>query len=434
VGLARGRLAAAHEAAERAREIYGDLGYGKMVWRARVQRAAVLAELGRQAEAEEDLPPVSTRTELQDMVYDAIARIRVPLAGGDTDAAMTHAREIAEHAASLATYRETLALAVEALIAGGEVETAGSVIEAAKSHPIEAGSSFLEEMQGRLLLAQGDPASAEPLLAEAVQAAEDPGYPLVALRRRILHAEAIGGSGDPDAATDELRAVAAAADEAGAALVRLECQAAAARLEITLPPSAAPDAVAISAPQMPIGERLVTSLFADVRGYTELASVASPEELAERMVTLYRFARAAVARNNGIIDKFAGDAVMATFNASGTRVDHCTDALEAALALRDKARLIDLEVGVGIAVGSAVLSPGASDANVAVRGESTNLAARLQVAAAGGEILLSEEAHRRLRRRLDELELPAAREELELKGIDEPAVAFRIDAPVAAGT
>ena len=99
---------------------------------------------------------------------------------------------------------------------------------------------------------------------------------------------------------------------------------------------------------------------------------------------------------------------MATFNATGTKVQHATDALEAALSLRDKAQLIDLDLGIGIAVGPAVLSPGASDANVSVRGESTNLASRLQGVAAGGEILLSEEAHRRVEGRLKDLDLHAA--------------------------
>jgi class 3 adenylate cyclase len=181
-----------------------------------------------------------------------------------------------------------------------------------------------------------------------------------------------------------------------------------------------------------IGERLITSLFADVRRYTELAASESPEELASRMATLYRFARTAVSRYGGIIDKFAGDAVMATFNASGTRVDHCIDALEAALALRDKASLIDLELGIGIAVGPAVLARGASADNISVRGESTNLAARLQAAAVGGEILLSDEAYRRVASWLSDRELEASRDELDLKGFDGPRVAYRLMPPVAA--
>ncbi|HKG19780.1 MAG TPA: adenylate/guanylate cyclase domain-containing protein, partial [Candidatus Limnocylindrales bacterium] len=102
------------------------------------------------------------------------------------------------------------------------------------------------------------------------------------------------------------------------------------------------------------------------------------------------------------------------------------EAFEAALALLDKARLIDLELGIGIAVGPAVVSPGASDDNVSVRGESTNLAARLQAAAAGGEILLSEEAHRRIADRLEAHELVAERELLDLKGLDASTSAYRV--------
>ena len=81
-----------------------------------------------------------------------------------------------------------------------------------------------------------------------------------------------------------------------------------------------------------------------------------------------------------------------------------------------------------------MLSPGASDTNVSVRGESTNLASRLQGAAAGGEILLSEEAHRRVEGRLKDLDLHAAGEKLEIKGVGGPVPAFRIGAPVTAGT
>ena len=58
--------------------------------------------------------------------------------------------------------------------------------------------------------------------------------------------------------------------------------------------------------------------------------------------------------------------------------------------------LADLPVGIGIAVGPAILAKGVSEDNIAVRGAATNLAARLQAAAGSGEIVLSEEAHRRV--------------------------------------
>ena len=124
---------------------------------------------------------------------------------------------------------------------------------------------------------------------------------------------------------------------------------------------------------------------------------------------------------------------MATFNVSGTQVDHCVRALEAALGLRDKAELTGLRVGIGIAVGPAILGRGASADNIAVTGVSTNLAARLQAAARAGEVVLSDEAYLRVRPWLGERGLLAAREELELKGFDGAQVAYRIAAPQPVG-
>jgi class 3 adenylate cyclase len=83
-------------------------------------------------------------------------------------------------------------------------------------------------------------------------------------------------------------------------------------------------------------------------------------------------------------------------------------------------------MGIGIAAGPAVLGRGSSRENLAVKGEATNLAARLQTAAGKGEILLSAEAHRRTERWLAEHGVAAEREELELKGLDGPQVAYRI--------
>jgi class 3 adenylate cyclase len=111
-------------------------------------------------------------------------------------------------------------------------------------------------------------------------------------------------------------------------------------------------------------------------------------------------------------------------------VDHCVQALETAFAVRDRAALMGLPVGIGIAVGPAVLSRGSSDDNISIRGVSTNLAARLQAAAGGHEILLSDEAHRRVGGWLEERGVATQREELELKGFDGAQVAYRIAAPV----
>lgn len=149
------------------------------------------------------------------------------------------------------------------------------------------------------------------------------------------------------------------------------------------------------------GERLVTVMFADVRGYTAMSGERAPRDMAERIASLQRWATREVDRHGGMVDRFAGDAVMATFNFSGARIDHAEHAMEAAIALQDKAALMDLGLGVGLAAGPAIVGALALGGNVSVIGETTNLAARLQAQALAGEVLLSAGAFRRLTAWLD---------------------------------
>ena len=65
-------------------------------------------------------------------------------------------------------------------------------------------------------------------------------------------------------------------------------------------------------------------------------------------------------------------------------------------------------------------------------GVATNLAARLQTAAGPGEIVLSDEAHRRVEGWLRERGRSPEREELVVKGFDEPQGAYRLPAPAPA--
>jgi len=429
VKRARGDLAGARGDAEHGLDLYTALGYEKMAWRARVQIAEVLAELGRGAEAREVLPSISARTELQDIVYDGAAQIRSRLAVGETAEAEEIAREIVEKAEILAVYREELALAVEVLAPSGALDDVERLLAVAESR-VGAAPSYIDEMRARLLLSRDDGAAAVPLAERAVEAAAEARHRLVELRRRILLAASLAAGGDRDGAERELRSAVEDADRREARLIRSEAEAVAGRLGIELPERPpAPSEPQPQADVVPLGERLVTSLFADVRGYSEAAAAATPEGLADAVATLYRFARATISSQGGIVDKFAGDAVMATFNVSGTQVDHCVRALEAALGLRDKADLTGLRVGIGIAVGPAILGRGASADNIAVTGVSTNLAARLQVAARAGEVLLSDDAYLRVRPWLGDRRLVAEREELELKGFAGAQVAYRIPAP-----
>ncbi|HKH23299.1 MAG TPA: adenylate/guanylate cyclase domain-containing protein, partial [Solirubrobacterales bacterium] len=408
--------------------------FGKMEWRSRIHAAQILAELDRADEAVHTLPAKSTRTELQDIIYDAAARIRTATGLGRREEALELGEEIHANAERLSTYRETLALGAEVLAAAGRSDELDQIAAAARAHPIKAGGVYLDQIEGLLALARGEAERAAASFDTLVEAAAEAGYGLVELRGRLQRARAWAAAGRSEDAAAELAAVTGEADRMNARLIAREARDIGAELGVDLAAPPEPVAETVATPTVPQGERLVTSLFADVRGYSELSSSLPPEVLTERIRMLYRLARVAVERRQGIIDKFAGDAVMATFNASGNRIDHPVDALEAALALRDRAGSIDLPLGIGISVGPGILARGVSDSNIAVSGEATNLAARLQAAAGPGEILLSSEAHRRLAPWLAEHELTATEERLELKGFSEPQVVHRILAPAPAGT
>ncbi len=423
-----GNLGAALLTIQRAHEEAIATTNEKVKWRARVELAEVLLELGRLEDAATALPPVSERAELQDIVYDAGPQIRLRLARECVEEAVALAREIHAHIDQLAPYPDALAVAVEALTAADEVADARLLVAAARAYRSDEPSPFLEEAEGRLLLAGGAHADARQVLTALATEAATRGYQLVSWRARTLAAEALARMGSSSEAEHELQQIAAEAHAAHAGLVMTTAQATAERLHLAVfePPEGRTSTDEREPEVVRAGERLVTLLFADVRGFTGVASATPPAELVDRIQTLHRWAAAEVTRHHGFVDKFAGDAVMATFNATGARLDHTVHAVEAGLALTDKAAMLDLGVGVGIAVGPAVVARTVAGGNVSVLGVTTNLAARLQTAAKAGEIVLSDEAQRRTADWLQQRGLEAARAEIELKGFDGPQPAWRI--------
>jgi adenylate cyclase len=242
----------------------------------------------------------------------------------------------------------------------------------------------------------------------------------------VLLSECLTDLGDPKAAEVELRSALSSARAIGS--VRMETRARELLQQLGVEVE---DAFTTPSRVEPVelGEKLVTVMFADVRGYTALADGKAPTELIDRVSTFHRWAAQEVARQHGVVDKFAGDAVMATFNVSGKEIDHALHALKAAVALRDKAAMVGLHLRIGIATGSAIIGQLAAGSNLSVVGETTNLASRLQAQSAAGEVMLSAEAHRRVNDWLRGQGIETAKDRLELKGLAEPVTAFRLKAP-----
>ncbi len=160
-------------------------------------------------------------------------------------------------------------------------------------------------------------------------------------------------------------------------------------------------------------------LFADLVGSTRLAAALDPEELRSRLAPFFEIARLVLEEHGGTVEKYIGDAVMAVFGAPIAHGDDPDRAVAAALAMVDRVAELEGEpaIRVGIETGEVLAMTEAED--LAVTGEAVNAAARLQQAAAPGQVLVGERAARACRRA--RLEPDAA---VEAKGIAEqlPAV------------
>ncbi len=426
VALARGRVNEAIVLARSAVESARDAGHEKNHWRAAVVLAHALAENMRLDESSAIMPPRSSRVDAQDAVYDGAARMRLRLAAGDLTGAAAEAAAIPAHACNLASPADAVAESVQdpgwlrSFIAS--VPAIGEVLA----------SPRWAAAQGRLALLEGRVEDAVRDLGQAVSAFERAGFRLDVWHVGRALAEAEHAAGDVDAARRRLTAIATDAATAGALLAVRLARDSATRHGIEIQGAPEHDGVEPTSTRVATGERMVSVLFADVRGYTELASQIAPDELADRIASLQRWAKQEVERRHGIVDKFAGDAIMATFNIAGQSVDHAAQALRAAVAIIDKAALAGLPVGAGIAVGPAVVGNLAESANVSVLGEVTNLASRLQGQAGAGQVMLSAEVYRRVKEWLDAQRIPAEPQELALKGFAAPVAAYRVTTGVIA--
>jgi class 3 adenylate cyclase/predicted ATPase len=152
--------------------------------------------------------------------------------------------------------------------------------------------------------------------------------------------------------------------------------------------------------------KYVTVVFADVSGSTALGEQLDPETLRRVMERYFAEARRALEQHGGTVEKFIGDAVMAVFGIPAAHEDDALRAVKAAADMRaaiaglneslERERGLTLAVRTGINTGE-VVAGDPSGGEFFASGDAVNVAARLEQAAAPGEILLGEETYRLVR-------------------------------------
>jgi adenylate cyclase len=179
-------------------------------------------------------------------------------------------------------------------------------------------------------------------------------------------------------------------------------------------------------------EREVTVLFADIRGFTRISEQMSPEAIVNMLNIYLSVMIDKVLQNDGMVNKFAGDNIMAVWNAPYSQESQAQLAVRAAweaqqeiieLQQRDPS-LPKVQFGVGINTGEAVAGNVGSlgRAEYTVIGDAVNLASRICSAAPGGEVWIGPETYRQA---MDYLQV----EELEpqtFKGKIERVAVYRV--------
>ena len=144
---------------------------------------------------------------------------------------------------------------------------------------------------------------------------------------------------------------------------------------------------------MPAEERkLATVLFADLVGSTALAEDQDPERVRALLDRFYDAMAAEVARAGGTVEKFVGDAVMAAFGAPAAHEDDAERALHVALGMQRQMEELfggQLALRIGVNTGDVVVGQPREGSSF-VTGDAVNVCARLEQAAAAGEILVGE--------------------------------------------
>jgi adenylate cyclase len=185
------------------------------------------------------------------------------------------------------------------------------------------------------------------------------------------------------------------------------------------------------------GEKLnVTILFTDIRSFTSISEKMDPQALVALLNEYFTEMVAIVLGQDGVVDKYIGDAIMVVFGAPEPEPNDALRAVRSAVGMRDALRKLNdrivqrgmtpLRTGIGIHTGEVIAgSIGHEEQRqYTVIGDAVNLASRLESATKdlGVNILISEHTYEIVK---DEIEARAVKE-ITVKGRAQPVMTFEV--------
>jgi adenylate cyclase len=165
----------------------------------------------------------------------------------------------------------------------------------------------------------------------------------------------------------------------------------------------------------------MSMLFADVRGSTALSEQMNPTDFSRLINRFYVESTDVIVKEDGLVEKLAGDAVAAFWGAGVAGPDYVARTIRTAQNILKIMGQQKIPVGIGVHAGVAYFGAmGSADGlvNISAIGDEVNTAARLASRAGAGEIIVSEKALQQAHMDGSGLESRS----LELKGISAPVL------------
>jgi adenylate cyclase len=180
----------------------------------------------------------------------------------------------------------------------------------------------------------------------------------------------------------------------------------------------------------------VTVLFTDIRGFTSISERMEPQALVALLNEYFSEMVAIVMQEDGVVDKYIGDAIMAVFGAPVPRPDDALRAVRAAARMREalahlNARLEQrgvepLRTGIGVHTGEVIAGNIGSERRMeyTIIGDAVNLASRLETSTKelGVDVLVSRETYERTQ---DAIVARPVRE-IVVKGRTQPVMTYEL--------
>ncbi|MCC6489201.1 MAG: GAF domain-containing protein [Candidatus Hydrogenedentes bacterium] len=182
-------------------------------------------------------------------------------------------------------------------------------------------------------------------------------------------------------------------------------------------------------------KRIVTTVFCDVRGFTPIAERLSPTDLVDMLNEHFTAMTRIIFDNQGTLDKYIGDEIMAVFGSPLSTDDDALRAVKAALAIQARNAELNVEraqdgrplfdLGIGVATGEAVAGYIGSPERMefTVVGDKVNTARRLCSLAEPGQVIASEETYQAVKGKVTATPIGTVM----LKGKEAPVHAYQVD-------